>query len=147
MTGPADTAAARPHQAPRPSPPEPELPGMCAAAIGQSPAFEGTEQRISRVKPWAVPTTERDGRMAAPRACRLCAGEICAFFPCARPQVSGHAAWRALLRLGCGSDQVIAETDERGLRLNRARCEQDLITPPRIGPFLAQRPARAPSTP
>src|SRR5215469_11546598 len=29
------------------------------------------------------------------------------------------------------------------LCLNAARCEQDLLTPPRVGPFLAQRPARA----
>jgi len=40
MTGPADTAAAWPEQAPRPPPPAPELPEMYPAAIGRSRAAE-----------------------------------------------------------------------------------------------------------
>ena len=38
---------------------------------------------------------------------------------------------------------MIAEAGERGLRLDGARSEQDLLTPPRICPLVAQRPARA----
>ena len=37
----------------------------------------------------------------------------------------------------------MAEAEEGGLCLGRAGCEQDLLAPVRICPFLAQRPARA----
>src|SRR5215470_11958726 len=53
------------------------------------------------------------------------------------------AAGRARLRLGCGGDEVMAEANERGLCLDRAGCEQDVLALPRVGPLLAQRPARA----
>ena len=42
---------------------------------------------------------------------------------------------------GGGGDGVVAEADQRGLGLDRASSEQDLLTPVRVGPLLAQRPS------
>jgi hypothetical protein len=44
---------------------------------------------------------------------------------------------------GRGGDEVIAEADQRGLRLDRAGSEQNLLATVRVGPLPAQRPARA----
>src|SRR5215469_1845210 len=52
-------------------------------------------------------------------------------------------AGRPFLWPGRGGDEVIAEADQRGLGFDRARSEQDLLAPLRVGPLLAQRPARA----
>src|SRR6516225_8017902 len=47
------------------------------------------------------------------------------------------------LRPGRGGDEVVAEADQAGLGLDRAGGEKDLLAPLRVGPLLAQRPARA----
>src|SRR6516162_1884157 len=47
------------------------------------------------------------------------------------------------LRLDPGRDEVMAEADERGLGFGGPGGEQDLLAPVRVGPFPAQRPARA----
>jgi hypothetical protein len=48
------------------------------------------------------------------------------------------AAWRAFLSrlwLGRGGDEVMTEADERGLCLDGARCEQDVLAPPWVCPL------------
>src|SRR5262252_7256509 len=52
-------------------------------------------------------------------------------------------AERDPLRSGPGGDEVVAEADQARLGLDRAGGEQDLLAPLRVGPLLAERPARA----
>jgi hypothetical protein len=57
---------------------------------------------------------------------------------CRRPRgTRDHAAGRDFLRLGGGSDQMVAEAHERGFCFDGAGGEQDVLAPLRVCPLPA----------